>query len=132
MRIFIIISFFTFCESLITDVSNIQKYKDLFPKETINQLFQELTDHKVSKIFINRDYKEIVSINNLPEPDMYLNYHLTSVDPIIIPKLVEKAVEQNIDTTFIDFRGGFLVDIQNAFFVCFQLFNYAVPFFFLI
>ena len=132
MRVFIILSFFTFCKSLITDISNIQKYKSFFPKETINQLFQELTDHKVSKIFINRDYKEIVSINNLPEANIYFDYHLINVDPIIIPKLVEKAVEQNIDTTFIDFRGGILFDIQNVFFACFQLLNYAIPFFFLV
>lgn len=133
MRVFLIASLVTLGQSLLSDVSNIQKYKGFFPKESVNQLFEELTNEKVSKIFIGKDYKQIVSLTKLPELDLYSDYHLTNVDPIIVPKIVEKAVENHIDTSFIDFTSASVfTDIQNIFGFGFQLLNYVIPLFFLV
>ena len=133
MRVFLIASLVTLGQSLLSDVSNIQKYKGFFPKESVNQLFEELTNEKVSKIFIGKDYKQIVSLTKLPELDLYSDYHLTNVDPIIVPKIVEKAVEHHIDTSFIDFTSASVfTDIQNIFGFGFQLLNYVIPLFFLV
>jgi cell division protease FtsH len=133
MRVFLIASLVTLGKCLLTDISNIQKYKGFFPKESVNQLFDELTNEKVSKIFIGRDYKEIVSIVKLPEFDMYSDYHLANVDPIIVPKIVEKAIEHHIDTSFIDFTStSIFTNIQNIFGFGFQLLNYVVPIFLLV
>ena len=133
MRVFLIASLVTLGQSLLSDISNIQKYKGFFPKESVNQLFEELTNEKVSKIFIGKDYKEIVSIVKLPEFDIYSDYHLTNVDPIIVPKIVEKAIEHHIDTSFIDFTSASIfTNIQNIFGFGFQLLNYVIPLFFLI
>jgi len=133
MRVFLIASLVTLGKCLLTDISNIQKYKGFFPKESVNQLFDELTNEKVSRIFIGRDYKEIVSIVKLPEFDMYSDYHLANVDPIIVPKIVEKAIEHHIDTSFIDFTStSIFTNIQNIFGFGFQLLNYVVPIFLLV
>lgn len=116
-----------------SDVSNIQKYKGFFPKESVNQLFEELTNEKVSKIFIGKDYKEIVSLTKLPELDLSSDYHFVNVDPIIVPKIVEKAIEHHIDTSFIDFTSASIfTNIQNIFGFGFQLLNYVIPLFFLV
>jgi len=133
MRLFLITCLFNLGHSLLSDVSNIQKYKGFFPKESVNQLFEELTNEKVSKIFIDKDYKQIVSLTKLPELDLYSDYHLANVDPIIVPKIVEKAIEHHIDTSFIEFSAGsFLMNIQNVFGFGFQLLNYVVPIFLLV
>jgi cell division protease FtsH len=133
MRLFLITCLFNLGHSLLSDISNIQKYKGFFPKESVNQLFEELTNEKVSKIFIGKDYKQIVSLTKLPEFDLYSDYHLANVDPIIVPKIVEKAIEHHIDTSFIEFSAGsFLMNIQNVFGFGFQLLNYVVPIFLLV
>jgi ATP-dependent Zn protease len=133
MRVFLIASLITLGQSLLSDISNIQKYKAFFPKESVNQLFEELSNEKVSKIFIGKDYKEIVSVVKLPEFDIYSDYHLANVDPIIVPKIVEKAIEHHIDTSFIDFTTtSIFTNIQNIFGLGFQLLNYVVPIFLLI
>ena len=75
----------------------IYKYRNLLSKDNYNNVIQDVLDKKIDKIFINNDYKQIISVDNLPKDDILLNhYHITSINPIVLPNLVEKTTQTHI------------------------------------
>jgi hypothetical protein len=68
------------------DLSLIHKFKGYFFKDNYNQAINDIIDKKVSKIFVDTNYKEIVTIDNLPKEDLlYNHYHLSDINPIVLP-----------------------------------------------
>jgi len=133
LRIATLLSCLSLGQTLFSDITNIQKYKSFFPKETINQLFEEIDTNKITKIFIDKDYKQLISSIDALDPDTLPSYHLVKVDPIVVPQIVSKAVEHHIDTSFIDFVGqSIFTDLQNVFGFGLQSLNYVIPLFVLV
>ena len=133
LRIATLLSCLSLGQTLFSDITNIQKYKSFFPKETINQLFEEIDTNKITKIFIDKDYKQLISSKDALDPDILPSYHLIKVDPLIVPQIVSKAVEHHIDTSFIDFVGqSIFTDLQNVFGFGLQSLNYVIPLFVLV
>ena len=133
LQIATLLSCLSLGQTLFSDITNIQKYKSFFPKETINQLFEEIDTNKITKIFIDKDYKQLISSIDALDPDTLPSYHLVKVDPIVVPQIVSKAVEHHIDTSFIDFVGqSIFTDLQNVFGFGLQSLNYVIPLFVLV
>jgi len=130
------------------DLSIIQKYKSFFDKESVSNLFQDISQHKIDKLFINKDYREIISVANLNpdynsnsnsmsdlnldwDPssivnaavnsnlnsdttvDIYTKYHITIVDPLFVPKIIDNAFENHVDTNIIDLTPVSFLTIHN-------------------
>ena len=55
----------------------IQKYKFYFTKENYNDVMEDLLNNKLSKIYLDNKYNQVVSVDNLPKDDiLYNHYHL--------------------------------------------------------
>jgi cell division protease FtsH len=115
------------------DLDLLQKYKFYFPKENYNDVIQDLLNNKISKIYIDNKYNQMVSVDNLPANDiLYNHYHLTDVNPIVIPNLVEKSSDLHIPLHFVSFIPQNIVNIQNLASEFFTLASTALPVFFLL
>lgn len=114
----------------------IYKYRNLLTKDNYNNIIKSILDNKIEKIFINNDYKQIISVDNLPKDDILLNhYHITSINPAVLPNLVEKTSQTHIPIYFTDFDAGNIFSIQNTFGifnVLGSIINFIIPIFFLI
>jgi len=115
------------------DLDLLQKYKFYFPKENYNDVIQDLLNNKISKIYIDNKYNQMVSVDNLPTNDiLYNHYHLTDVNPIVIPNLVEKSSDLHVPLHFVSFIPQNIVNIQNLAGEFFTLASSALPVFFLL
>ena len=109
------------------DLGIIHKYKYLFNKDNYNNIIQNVMDNKVDKVFINNNYKEIISVDNLPENDfLYDHYHIASINPVVLPNIVEKTSEFHVPIFFNDFDTN-VVAIDNFFNLAGSFFNAIIP-----
>jgi cell division protease FtsH len=118
-----------FSEDYSRDLSLIHKYKYYFPKDNYNDVIKNIFDHKVSKILIDTNYKEIVTVDNLPKDDfIYSHYHVADINSIILPKLVEKTSDLNIPIYFVNFTPELIVNTQKIISDIFNVVGSAIPF----
>ena len=90
------------------DWTVVHKYKNLLTKDTYNNIIQNIMHNKVDKLFINNNYKEIISVDNLPKTDfIYNHYHVAPINPVVLPNLVEKTSELHVPIFFTDFDTNF-------------------------
>lgn len=110
------------------DLDLLHKYKLFFPKENYNEVIQDILNNKVSKIYINDKYNEIVNVDNLPKIDnINDHYHYTSINPILLPNIVEKASEHHIPINIVDFTPVALANIQHLAGDIFNVISYSFP-----
>jgi len=115
------------------DLNLIHRFKYYFQKDNYNDVIQNIIDNKISKILINTDYKQLVSIDNLPNDEFqYNHYHLSDINPIVIPNLVQKTSEAHIPIYFVNFMPENIVNIQNLLGELGSVISYALPVLFLL
>jgi len=120
------------------DINLIQKFKPYFFKDNYNQVIDNIINNKVSRVYINNDYKQLVTIDNadenLPFKDesIYTHYHISNINPVVVPNLVEKASESHVSIYFTDFTSSTITNIQHILNELFVLASYAVPVYLLI
>ena len=72
----------------------------------------------------------MVSVDNLPANDIvYNHYHLTDVNPIVIPNLVEKSSDLHVPLHFVSFIPQNIVNVQNLASEFLSLASSALPIF---
>lgn len=113
------------------DFAMIQKYKGIFMRENVNQVFQDIKDDKLRDIFINKGYSELVTVKSGETFDLYDTYHVINTDPIMVPKIVETALDHHVNTNFVDFTPLSISIIQNVLRVFFDIAGSILPFLFL-
>ena len=117
------------------DLNLLQNYKYYFQKDNYNDIIKSVLDNKVSRIFIDSNYKELVSVdnlpNNLPNDDLYNHYHLADINPVVIPNLISKTTEIHIPIYFVNFTSENIIGIQNFLFNLFNVMSNLFPFFLL-
>jgi len=116
------------------DLNLLHKYKNYFEKENYNDVINDLIDKKVSKIYVNTDYKQLVSVDNLPTSDgfLYNHYHLSDINPIVVPNLVEKTSDLHVPLHFVSFTPESIINIQNILNEFAVIAGYAIPTLFII
>ena len=102
------------------DVNIIQNHKSMLTPDTVNDLIQDIQTNKLSRIFISNDYHQVVSVDNAEQ------YHTSSVNPLMIQKIIDVSVEHHIDTNFLDFNPS-ITNIQNILSELFTLASYTIP-----
>jgi cell division protease FtsH len=111
----------------------IQNYKFYFTKENYNDVIEDLLNNKLSKIYIDDKYNQLVTVDNLPKDDLlYNHYHLSDINAAIIPNLVQKTTESHIPIYFVNFIPQTITNIQNLAGEILSFASYALPILFLL
>ena len=106
----------------------IQNYKFYFTKENYNDVIEDLINNKLSKIYIDNKYNQLVAVDNLPKDDLlYNHYHLTDINAAIVPNLVQKTSESHVPIYFVNFIPQSITNIQNLAGELLTLVSYALP-----
>jgi len=115
------------------DLNVIHKFKNYLQVESYNDMINDLSDKKYSKIFVDNNYKQIVAVENpnLKPDDFYNHYHLVDINPIVLPNLVEKTSDLHLPLYFVNFASDSIINIQNLLGELFTIASYAIPALFL-
>jgi len=112
------------------DLNLIHKFKYYLQKDNYNDVIKNVLDNKISKILINTDYKELVTVDNLPKDNIpYIHYHISDINPIILPNLVEKTSESHIPIYFVNFRPEIIANIEHILSILATIVSYSLPIF---
>jgi len=115
------------------DLNILNKYQNYFLKDNYNNIITDVIDHKVSKIFVDNTYKQLVSVDDIPINDMpYTHFHIADINPVIIQNLVQKTAENNIPLYFVNFTPEYITNIQKIAGDIFSLAMYAFSIYFVI
>jgi cell division protease FtsH len=110
------------------DLSLLHKYSGYFERANYNDVIKDLNENKISKILINTDYKQLVTVDNLPKVDsLYNHYHISDINPIVVPNLVEKTSNLHIPLHFVNFTPESIINIQNIINQLFSIGGYIIP-----
>lgn len=63
----------------------------------LNELMTNINTHKISQLLIDKSYKDILSIDNNLQTT-----HITHIDPIVLPSIIDKTLDNNININFMD------------------------------
>lgn len=117
------------------DVELVQKFKSFFLKENYNDLVDDLVHNKISRIYVDNKYTELVSVDNLPKEDgysMYNHYHLIDINQFMISNLVDKTSEAHVPVYYVSFIPQNIINLQNLANEVLTLISYAFPILFLL
>ncbi len=111
----------------------IQNSKFYFTKENYNDVIEDLLNNKLSKIYIDNKYNQLVTVDNLPKTDiLYNHYHLSDINEAIVPNLIQKTSESHIPIYFVNFIPQSITNIQNLAGEILSFASYALPIFLLL
>jgi cell division protease FtsH len=113
------------------DLNEIYRSKSFFIKEDYNKIIQDITEHKLSKVLINSNYKELVGVSIEENDPIYLHYHLSEVNPLVVNKIVDKGVESNVPIYFVDFTSPLIQQTKNMLNEITNSFGFIMPIIFL-
>ena len=121
------------------DVNLLQKYKLALPKVDYNTVLQDIANNKVSRLYIDTNYKQIVTvdnfspINSLSKDEMLFDhYHYATIDQIVTPNIITKAGDMNIPINFVSFTSESIQNIQHLLGDLFTIAGWAIPVLFLL
>lgn len=98
------------------DINNIYKLKYLFTQDNYNDVLNNIQENKISKIFIENNYKQLISVDNSEQNICsYCHYHISNINPIVVQNLVEKSSNYQIPVSFIDFTPPSFFNIPELF-----------------
>ena len=118
----------------------LSKYKYYFKKDNYNDMINNIIDHKVSKVYIDQKINEVITLDNNvvnnAETDLetdidnkynYNNYHITTINPLVIPNIVDKSSETHIPVIITDLRPNYIITLENGFNLFFGSISYILP-----
>jgi len=108
-----------------------REYKNFLSKEDYNDVLREISEGKLSKIFIDTNYKEVVTVLNdgtyNPDNNYLENYHVSTINPAVIPNLLEKASNMGVSVYFENFKPENIAKVQETVTHIFTFTSYLVP-----
>jgi len=125
------------------NIDFLTKYKYYFKKDNYNNVINDIIDHKVSKIYLDKKMNEIITLDNAGDDDIekdivsnsnydynynYDHYHIASVNPVLIPNVIEKSSETRTPIIIADLRPGFIVNTENGFNFISNSVSFIIPF----
>ena len=116
------------------DLNFIHKYSNFFEKENYNDIVNELQDNKFSKIFIDNTYKHLVAVDSINPNNNILgeNYHITDVNPIVLPNLIEKIYDKHLPVYFVDFTSNNMFNLGSLMENIVSFASIGIPIYFII
>lgn len=115
------------------NIDIIQKNKNYFSKENVADLISEINNNKLSKIFISKDYNEIIGIKITNSDSIFNKFYLIHSNSIELPTILNKAYEHHIPTNFIDLNPSLFSfsRIQKSLEIILNISGYLIPIIFL-
>jgi len=133
------------------NIDFLTKYKYYFKKDNYNNVINDIIDHKVSKIYLDKKMNEIITLDNEIDDEIekdivsnyqsysksnsnydynynYDHYHIASVNPVLIPNVIEKSSETRTPIIITDLRPGFIVNTENGFNFISNSVSFIIPF----
>ena len=98
-----------------TDTNLIHSYKSNIASEKYHTMVENLINNKLSRLYINTNYRQVVSVDNVHDFMLYKHYHISNIDPIVVPHLVEKTAELHVPLFFVPFTPNIIVYLQQWF-----------------
>jgi cell division protease FtsH len=115
------------------ELQTIQNYKFYFTKENYNDVMEDLLSNKLSKVYVDNKYNQLVSVDNLPQDDiLYNHYHISDINEALVPNLIQKTSEMHVPLYFANFIPQSITNIQTLAGEFLTLTSYALPIFFLL
>jgi cell division protease FtsH len=115
-----------------TDINTIHNFKNVLPVENYNDLVDDLVHDHLSKLYIDKTYKEAVSVDILPrEQGLFDHYHFIQINPAVVPNLVEQSTVHHLPLYFADFRHETMSFLQNNLNDFLSFISVALPLFFI-
>jgi cell division protease FtsH len=106
----------------------IQNSKFLFTEENYNDVIEDLLNKKISRIFIDNKYNQLVTVDNLPNDDYtYYHYQLSNINQAVVPNLIEKTSEMHVPIYFASFIPEGITNIQTLAGEVLNLVSYGLP-----
>ena len=115
-----------------TDTNLIHNYKMNIAKENYNNMVDNLINNKLSRLYINTNYKEVVSVDNVHDFMLYKHYHISNIDPAVVPNLVAKTSEMHVPLYFFNFTPANIVNLQHFLGELLNIVSYMLPVFILL
>jgi cell division protease FtsH len=120
-------------KDFVSELQFIQNSKFYFMKENYNEVIEDLLNNKLSKVFIDNKYNQVVTVDNLPKTDsLYNHYHLSDINTAVVPNLIQKSSESHVPIYFANLIPQALTNIQNLAGELLTLASVAVPILFLL
>jgi cell division protease FtsH len=116
----------------IADSHMIQQFKNTFAKDTYSHTLNDIVQNKVSGLYINQNYNELISVNHEGGTlSDYNQYHLVDVNPLLVSKIVDKASDANVPVYFMNFNSIDTTNIQHIASDILNTISIAIPVFFI-
>ena len=118
----------------IQDLNAIHHFKHFFKIENYNDIINGLNEHQLSRIFVDNNYKQLISVSAdaLNKNDLYEHYSVVDINSVILPNLVEKANDNHLPIYFVNFASDTILNIQKTIEEIFMVGSYGISVLFLI
>jgi cell division protease FtsH len=113
------------------DLDIIRNSRELIHKDDYNMVIQDIKANDISKIYINNDYSEVVSVYNKVSSNYVDKYHIVETNPVLTSKIIDKATELNIPIYFDHFTPEYVLNIQGIITTIMKIFSLSIPLFIL-
>jgi cell division protease FtsH len=111
------------------DVDIIYKFQSYIDKSDYNNIIDELINNKLSKIYIDNNFKQIVAVDKLNDDIIYNNFHFSNINPIIVPNLIEKSIEFHTPIYFtnLNLNQENMFNFQDIVSIFYNIVDYTLP-----
>lgn len=110
--------------SEIEEIEIIKNKNNMFLKQDYHTALNNLLHNKISKIYVNEDYKSMVTIDNSLPHLTYQDYHLINTNELLISNIITKS---EIPIHFINFTPTYISNIQHFLSTIITASGYIIP-----
>jgi len=123
------------CLNIIPDANSnfLYKYKNYFKSDNYNNLINNIIEKKVSKVYIDKQFNELITVDSDTEKSYkndivstlehndeldviynYDHYHIANINPILVPNIIDKSSETNTPVIISDLRPNYMIALENG------------------
>jgi len=83
------------------DINNVVRNKFLLQQTGYNSLVNKIENHDVSKVYFSEKLDTVIAENNDEKGDIYEDYTITKINPLITSSLTDLSVKNKVETVFL-------------------------------
>lgn len=86
---------------MMSDINNVVRNKFLLQQTGYNSLVNKIENHDVSKVYFSEKLDTVIAENNDEKGDIYEDYTITKINPLITSSLTDLSVKNKVETVFL-------------------------------
>ena len=83
------------------NIDEVNKFKNFIEETSYGELMDEIDNHKISNIYLNKNSDTIISENAEPLGSVLTDYSITKINPFAVPALLEKTTKEHVNMIFL-------------------------------